>query len=60
MTDIMTAYTTAAQYIKEKIGGQTPFVGVVLGSGLGALADKIENPVTIPYKQIRDFRRVQP
>ncbi len=55
MTDIMTAYTTAAQYIKEKIGGQTPFVGVVLGSGLGALADKIENPVTIPYKQIPGF-----
>ncbi len=55
MTDTMTAYTTAAQYIKEKIGGQTPFVGVVLGSGLGALADKIENPVTIPYKQIPGF-----
>ncbi len=55
MTDTMTAYTTAAQYIKEKIGGQTPFVGVVLGSGLGALADKIENPVTIPYKEIPGF-----
>ncbi len=55
MTDFMTAYSTAAQYIKEQIGGQTPFVGVVLGSGLGALADKIENPVTIPYKQIPGF-----
>ncbi len=55
MTDIMTTYTTAAQYIKEKIGGTTPLVGVVLGSGLGALADEIEHPITIPYRQIPGF-----
>ncbi len=55
MTDIMTTYTTAAQYIKDKIGGASPLVGVVLGSGLGALADEIEHPITIPYRQIPGF-----
>jgi len=31
---------------------QTPAVGIILGTGLGGLAEKIENPVTIPYEQI--------
>ena len=55
MTDRITPYKTAADYIREQIKGQTPLVGVVLGSGLGSLADKIENPTVIPYKQIPGF-----
>lgn len=55
MTDRITPYKTAAEYIREQIKGQTPLVGVVLGSGLGSLADKIENPTVIPYKQIPGF-----
>ena len=45
----------AAEYISEKIGARVPLVGIVLGSGLGCLAEKIENPVVIPYKDIPGF-----
>jgi purine-nucleoside phosphorylase len=31
---------------------QAPRVGLILGSGLGALAESVENPVSIPYKQL--------
>lgn len=55
MTDRLVPYQNAADYIRSQINGQTPLVGVVLGSGLGALADKIQNPVTIPYKDIPGF-----
>lgn len=30
----------------------TPKVGLVLGSGLGAIADQLSNPITIPYQAI--------
>ncbi len=55
MTDRMIPYIKATDFIKNKIGNATPLVGVVLGSGLGALADKIQNPITITYKEIPYF-----
>ena len=45
----------AAEFISAKLGGRKPFVGIVLGSGLGKLADKIENQIVIPYKEIPSF-----
>ncbi|MCR4824283.1 MAG: purine-nucleoside phosphorylase [Bacteroidales bacterium] len=48
-------YQIAADYIRQQIGGLTPLVGIVLGSGLGRLADQIEDPVVIPYKSIPGF-----
>lgn len=45
----------AAEFVKSLLGGRTPQIGIVLGSGLGKLADKIINPVTIPYKTIPGF-----
>ena len=45
----------AADYIAAKLDGRKPFAGIVLGSGLGKLADNIENPVVIPYKDIPGF-----
>jgi purine-nucleoside phosphorylase len=44
----------AARFLKEKYTN-TPKVGLILGSGLGVLADEIENPVKIPYNEIPDF-----
>lgn len=33
----------------------TPRVGLILGSGLNALAESVEDPVQIPYKQIPNY-----
>ncbi len=45
----------AAGYIKGLAGGRMPEVGIVLGSGLGRLADNIVEAVTIPYREIPGF-----
>jgi xanthosine phosphorylase len=34
-----------------------PYVGVILGSGLGAVADAVEDPVVIGYEQLPGFPR---
>ncbi|WP_090989279.1 purine-nucleoside phosphorylase [Bacillus sp. OV322] len=44
----------AASFIKSKWDG-TPEVGLILGSGLGVLADEIENAIAIPYQEIPEF-----
>ena len=48
-------YQVAADYIREQTGGYAPLIGIVLGSGLGRLADQIEQPVVIPYREIPGF-----
>ncbi|WP_017755659.1 purine-nucleoside phosphorylase [Calidifontibacillus oryziterrae] len=44
----------AVTYIQSKIN-DAPKVGLILGSGLGVLAEEIENPVNIPYEEIPEF-----
>jgi purine-nucleoside phosphorylase len=44
----------ALGFLKQKYAN-TPRIGLILGSGLGVLADEIENPVKIPYNEIPDF-----
>ncbi|KOO51603.1 purine-nucleoside phosphorylase [Viridibacillus arvi] len=34
-----------------------PTIGLILGSGLGTLADEIENPFKIPYSEIPNFAK---
>lgn len=46
--------TNAAEFLKSKYN-QMPKIGLILGSGLGVLADEIQNPVKIPYKEIPNF-----
>lgn len=46
---------TAADYVASRLNGHEPLVGIVLGSGLGKLADKIEDKIVIPYKDIPGF-----
>ena len=55
MDERVTRIYQAAEYIKGKIGDRTPVAGIVLGSGLGKLAEKIENPIIIPYTEIPHF-----
>ncbi|KAA0550346.1 purine-nucleoside phosphorylase [Bacillus sp. BGMRC 2118] len=44
----------AASYIKEKLNSE-PKIGLILGSGLGVLAEEIQNPTTLPYHEIPEF-----
>ena len=44
-----------AACLKEKVGGEMPKVAIVLGSGLGNLADKIDIKAAIPYGEIPNF-----
>lgn len=44
----------AAQFLNEKLS-QAPEIGLILGSGLGVLADEVENAVSIPYEMIPHF-----
>ena len=44
----------ATDYIKGIIGA-TPEIAIILGSGLGPLADEIENPIVIDYSSIPGF-----
>ena len=49
-------YLEAADYIKSKIGGEAE-LGIILGSGLGALGKLLEDPIEIPYAEIPNFLR---
>lgn len=56
---IATSYTSeyfekCADWIRER-APFTPEIGIVLGSGLGPLAQSIEAPVEIPYREIPGF-----
>ena len=41
--------------VKNRIGDRKPVLGIVLGSGLGSLANNIEDPVVIPYRELPEF-----
>jgi len=41
--------------MQSRLSGQKPEIGIVLGSGLGKLADDIQNPLVIPYKTLPGF-----
>lgn len=45
----------AADFLRSRLGGKEPAVGIVLGSGLGKFADKIEDRTVVPYKEIPGF-----
>jgi purine-nucleoside phosphorylase len=46
---------TAAAYIKNQLGGKQPVIGLVLGSGLGDMANQIEQPIAIDYQDVPHF-----
>lgn len=48
------AIKQASTFIQQKIKHQ-PKIGLILGSGLGVLADEIEDAVVIPYNEIPHF-----
>ena len=55
MTDTLRAIHAASDALAERLAGRKPVVGIVLGSGLGKLADEIENPLVVPYNELPGF-----
>ncbi|HBG24420.1 MAG TPA: purine-nucleoside phosphorylase, partial [Rikenellaceae bacterium] len=54
-TEYLKKIEEAASFISSKIGERRPLAGIVLGSGLGELAERIENKIVIPYREIPNF-----
>ena len=48
-------YCECADFVKARIGGQTPDLALILGSGLGNFASRIADPVVIDYGEIPHF-----
>ncbi|ANE48025.1 purine nucleoside phosphorylase [Paenibacillus swuensis] len=51
----MDQINAAASYVKEHLGEVQPVIGLILGSGLGDLADQVESPVAINYNEVPHF-----
>ena len=49
-------YREAAAYLASRIEGN-PETAIILGSGLGSLADQIIDPIVIPYVEIPHFMK---
>lgn len=45
----------AADFLRGRLKGFGPRIATVLGTGLGGLAEKVERPVVVPYKEIPGF-----
>ena len=54
MSNMFDRINESANFIKSKSDIQ-PKIGLILGSGLGVLADEIQNPVKINYNEIPNF-----
>ena len=54
MNDYMNKLHETEKFIKEKIQ-MIPRIAIILGSGLGSLADDIEGKTVLPYKEIPNF-----
>lgn len=50
-------YQASADYLRSRLGSFVPKVAMVLGSGLGYLAEQVENPISVPFYTIPYFRR---
>lgn len=48
-------YKRSADYIRKQIGDFKPKTGIILGTGLGNVADLIEAECIIPYEDIPNF-----
>jgi purine-nucleoside phosphorylase len=55
MSNLVDALATAAGAVRQRLGERRPAIAVVAGSGLGFLADRLENAVRIPYAEIPGF-----
>ncbi len=54
MENLLQKINESTEFLKSQFDF-APEVGLILGSGLGILADTIENPIKIPYETIPNF-----
>ena len=54
MSDYYQSIQDSANYIQSKTNHQ-PKIGLILGSGLGSLANEIQNPDIFPYSELPGF-----
>lgn len=47
----------AAFHLKVMLEGRTPRVGIILGSGLGPLAEQVEDAVHVPFAEVPHMKR---
>lgn len=47
--------TEATGFLRARLGTLAPRIGIVLGSGLGAVAEAVTNPVIVSYAEIPHF-----
>ena len=52
MVDTLRVRHAASDALAERLEGRKPVVGIVLGSGLGKLADEIQDPLVVPYNEL--------
>ena len=55
MVDTLRVIHAASDALAERLEGRKPVVGIVLGSGLGKLADEIQDPLVVPYNELPGF-----
>lgn len=54
--DLVDRLDLAGEFISMRLGERSmPALGVVLGSGLGGLAEEIQDPVFVPYRDVPNF-----
>ena len=47
----------ARDVLLERLGGRIPEIGIVLGSGLGPLAEQVEDAVLVPFGEVPHMKR---
>lgn len=55
MDNLMVKLREAASFVSERIGGKKVAIAMVLGSGLGDLANEVSESISIDYKEIPHF-----
>ncbi|PKL12139.1 MAG: purine-nucleoside phosphorylase [Spirochaetae bacterium HGW-Spirochaetae-8] len=55
MEDLMRKFEESAAYVRSRVGTEPIEIGMILGSGLGELANEVEDAVVVPYHDIPYF-----
>ena len=50
-------YQESAEALRAKLGGFQPRILLILGSGLGALGDEVQDSITVPYAEVPHMKR---